>query len=619
MRRAIILLLILLGVGCISLGLWAGIGVSPVRAQDAPIDADYVGARECSSCHRTLSREHGDTLHALALQDVERDKDPILADFDQGEDVRTVQFPGEDAPRPFTDDDIVFVIGAGRYVQRYLYEVDRNEYMVLPAEWDTVAQTWRAYALADTWPDPAYDWVQNCAGCHTTGLDVERGRWDDDGVWCEACHGPGSEHAELASDAGRRPSEEELTEIHAAIVLTPDAQVCGQCHSRGTEPDGAHPYPVNYRPGMDLLHEDIFNLAAADDPASWWETGQARRNNMQFNEWMRSAHSDALETMKGSSNAQDGCVTCHSGDNALRQRILALYEDGGDREDETPPEAITLETAKFGVTCTTCHSPHEAYDVDFFLVDTAYAICTDCHRNTDLTPGLHHPVQEMFEGQTVVEGVEGIPSVHFSEEEGPRCVTCHMTRVPIDNAQLANHTWRPIIPGEAEDMPPDSCSTCHTDLSAGDLQSLVQDTQASVRSRLSIAWARVGSITEPEAGTDAKQLYDRTVAALTFVQNDGSQGVHNYAYTDALLQAASGMLSQLSVPGASLQPTEAPAPTATVSQPQPVVLGPEAPVHTGFRPMTFILLGATVLTLAIGSWVVSRRARRQTDIREAKP
>ncbi|MCC6612814.1 MAG: hypothetical protein IT320_05000 [Anaerolineae bacterium] len=619
MRRAIVYVLILWGVGCISLGLLASIGVTPTYAQEAADEADYIGARECSSCHRTLSREHGDSMHALALQDVERDKDPILADFDQGEDIRTVQFPDEDAARPFDDDDIAFVIGAGRYAQRYLYEIDRNEYMVLPAEWDTVAQTWRPLELADTWPDPAYDWVQNCAGCHTTGLDAERGRWNDDGVWCEACHGPGSVHEELASDAGRRPEEDELQAIHDAIVLTPDAQVCGQCHSRGTDPESGLPYPVNYRPGSDLLHEDIFNLAATDDPNSFWETGHARRNNMQFNEWFTSAHASALETMKGSSNAADGCVQCHSGDNALRQRILALYEDGQDREGETPPDAITLETAQFGVTCTTCHSPHEAADVDFLLVDTEYAICTDCHRNTDLTPTLHHPVMEMFEGQQIVDSVEGIPSAHFSAEEGPRCVTCHMTEVPIDNAQLANHTWRPIIPGEAEDSPPDSCSGCHSDLTTGDLQSLVVDTQASIRSRLSIAWARVGSIAVPEAGSETEQLYNQAVAALTFVQNDGSQGVHNYAYTDALLEAASGMLTQLSVPGALLQPTEAPAPTATLSNPQPVVIGMEEPVHTGFRPMTFILLGAIALILLLGSWFVTRRARRQAQIREAKP
>jgi len=69
----------------------------------------------------------------------------------------TVVFPGEDTPRPFTDDDILYIIGASRYGQRYLYEVDRNVYAVLPAEWDVAEGVWRPYLLEETWPAPAYD------------------------------------------------------------------------------------------------------------------------------------------------------------------------------------------------------------------------------------------------------------------------------------------------------------------------------------------------------------------------------------------------------------------------------------------------------------------------------
>ena len=40
--------------------------------------------------------------------------------------------------------------------------------------------------------------------------------------------------------------------------------------------------------------------------------------------------------------------------------------------------------------------------------------------------------------------------------------------------------------------------------------------------------------------------YQQVVAALNFVQNDGSFGIHNYAYTDALLSAAEQDLALLS-------------------------------------------------------------------------
>lgn len=606
-RRISIWLLIICGMVLVGAGLDISRNGLSVRAQAD--NAKYVGARECRSCHRDITRDHAETLHALALQAA--DRDTILADFDQGEAERTVLFPGDSEARPFTARDIAYVIGAGRYAQRYLVELNKDEYAVLPAEWNTVTQAWQPLELADEWPAPAYDWLQSCAGCHTTGLNVERGRWQDDGVQCEACHGPGSVHVDLADRAGRRASQEQLAAIHAAIVLSPDAQICGQCHSRGVEPEAGRLYPVNYRPGADLLHADVFALAATDDTTAWWETGHAHQNNMQFNEWLTSAHATSLDTLKSSSAAQDGCLQCHGSDYTLRERIARLYGDDGERAGE-PPAPVTLDTAQFSVTCITCHSPHHAEQADFLLAADTYSLCTACHQNTELTPTLHHPVMEMFEGRAVIESVAGIPAAHFADENGPRCVTCHMPEVPIAGGlTLAAHTWRPVLPGAAANSPPDSCSGCHQDLTTTDLHALVRETQAAVRSRLSTAWARVASVNQDALTDDTSAMYAQVITALTFVQNDGSQGVHNYRYTDALLNTASGLLTQISVPGARLEPTEAPAPTATVSGVPVSTAAEAAPVRSGARPMTFIILGAAALTLLVGAFVYFRPARRR--------
>ena len=122
-------------------------GATTVHAQDRP--ADYVGSNECASCHRGLARDHADSNHALALQEVGRKQEEILADFTQGEDVRQVQFPGEDAPRAFTADDIAYVVGAGQSTSSATCtKSSRNDYMVLPAEWN-VADA--GLAAAHTW------------------------------------------------------------------------------------------------------------------------------------------------------------------------------------------------------------------------------------------------------------------------------------------------------------------------------------------------------------------------------------------------------------------------------------------------------------------------------------
>lgn len=611
MRRWLLSMMIIVGLGCISLGLGLLVNENSVLAQDNSKQAEYAGSRECTSCHRGIARDHAVSPHAQALQDTSRKKDAILGDFTSGNDVRTVQLPGEDQPRPFTADDIAFAVGAGRNVQRYLYKVKTNQYVVLPAQWNTIKKVWEPYNKTDNWfKDPAMDWLQSCAGCHTTGLDTEKGKWKDVGVQCEACHGPGSIHVDTAKSAGNRPSKSELVDIHSSIVLTPDAQVCGQCHSQGTEPKDHRAYPVDYQPGGTLLDDKVFTLYAPDDSAHWWKSGHAKANNMQFNEWLNSAHANSLDVLKKSDQAKDDCLQCHSGEYRFTERLDALYKSGD--LNGTPPDMPTLQTAQFGITCVTCHSPHNAAkDAEFNLVDPAYTLCTSCHQNTPLTGTPHHPVKEMFEGISLVDGVPGVPSAHFSAENGPRCVTCHMPDVPIETFSLASHSLKPIIPGATDDQPPPTCLQCHKTLTTGDLQSLVSDTQDAVRNRLTTAWARLGSVKQPDAGTPARQQYDQVVDALTFVQNDGSLGVHNYAYTDALLTTAEQTLSELSVPSSNLNPTEAPAPTATPAVPLTTFTSSTESISSGARPITVVILGIAFLILLVAAYFFFRRPRNQ--------
>lgn len=487
-------------------------------------DREYVGSRECAGCHSDLSRTHQESPHALALIDA-RDDDFFIADFDAGEDVRT--FTLDDEARPFEQDDIAYAVGRGRYVQRYLVEVDRDEYAVLPAEWNALTEEWQPYGDVENWPDaPEYQFVDNCAGCHTTGLNANRGRWEDEGVQCEACHGPGSEHVEEAEDAGNSPSDRELRQLRGAIVLSPDPMICGQCHIRGTEPEDGHPYPIEYLPTENLLDEDIFIPVPPDDEAHWWATGHAKMSYMQFNEWAKSAHTTALTTLKDSEFAEDACLQCHSGDYRFTQEQILLVEEG-DREGN-PPDPVTLENAELGIACTNCHNPHaDPEETTFYLEQERYALCVDCHNDTEITEGIHHPVQEMHEGETIVEQVEGIASAHFTHEDGPDCVTCHMQRVPVQYASRSTHLFEPVLPGENIDELEDVCSQCHGEqIAAVGLQAFIQDVQTSTEGRVTAARDAAGD-SSPEW----------VMAALDFVEGDGSQGVHNYNYSDALLDA----------------------------------------------------------------------------------
>jgi len=568
--------------------------VFTAAAQDDDEEREYVGVSECSDCHAPISRPHRDSPHRKAFFEAEDELEWIVADFSQGEETRTVEFAN--GSRPFVLDDIKYVMGSGRYAQAYIYESDDGSYRVLPAEWSVVAGAWHPLDLGegDWLTNPAYDWVQSCAGCHVTGLDVEDAKWEDDGVQCEACHGPGSLHVDTVDDAPRRPGDEDLALIRATIVLSPDAQICGQCHSQGTATTAAHPFPVGYAAMGDLA--DYFALVAPDDPVHWWQSGHGRSNNMQYNEWLNSAHATSLESLQGVEGAADACLNCHSGDYTFNQRMIASFEEG-DREG-IPPDALTVASAQMGITCTSCHNPHaDPTETEFFLEEDAYTLCTACHTATDVTDGVHHPVQQMFEGLPLVDGVDGTPSPHFSAEDGPRCVACHMPTINTGSTLLSSHRLSIIQPALAEDGQSDTCSQCHDGLTRADLQLLIDDTQKVVRNRLENIAA---DLENAEGGNlDAVQV------ALAFVENDGSFGVHNYGYTDTLLRFAEQELA----PTPTAEPTTPPTTEPEAVAESAAVVGET--VDSGVRPVTVAVVVASILILLVSAFAFFRKSGEQ--------
>lgn len=497
----------------------------PAQAQDTPAPPAYEGSRECQSCHRNVVRDHQGTDHALALVKITRNQDPILGDFSQGDEARTVQFPGETTARPFTGDDVTFVIGTGRYTQAYVYQVERDVYRVLPARWNVTESLWEPLALAASWDDPAYDFVQACAGCHTTGLNVERGRWADDGVMCESCHGPAETHLQVVDDAGRRPSDEDLAAIRASINPGIDPQVCGACHSRGEFPDGAPAFPVNYRPGGTLAETGSWVPFGPDDPLHFFAGGHASQVNMQYNEWLASGHPQSLALLSEAEDVVPECLSCHAGEYRIAQSQIAAAEAGN--RAGIPPEPFTMATAQYGVACITCHDPHGGDDDHALLVDEPYALCTSCHSDNAVTEGIHHPVQEMFEGISLIDGITGVPGAHFASENAPTCTTCHMPEVALDGGTRASHTMSPVLPGAALDVEAlvDTCSPCHeAQASPVALQALIDDTQYSVRLRIEAIHAAM-----------PRNAPAWAIEALAFVEGDGSYGLHNFVYADQIL------------------------------------------------------------------------------------
>lgn len=498
---------------------------SPANTLAQSPEAEYEGARECRSCHGVMGREFAETAHSQTMVATNNEETPLLADFNIGEDTRTVQFPGSDTLRPFTADDVAYSLGTGVHVQRYLYEMEEGVYMLFPAEWNTVTDEWQAYDTGEEWLSESYNFNQNCSYCHVTGFEEETLEWNDEGVQCEACHGPGSEHITLIDELEFVENVEEREQLHESISIAIDPATCGQCHSQGTALDSAHPFPAGYTSGEDL--SESWTLLSDDAEAAWHATGQAAFSNMQYNEWLISGHATSYESATESEYYKLECLSCHS---SGYRRAVRLLEIGDEDPEALPIPEVEADRLPFGVTCSTCHNPHDdsAKAEDFDSLAAVYTQCTDCHQSAGEIAGLHHPVKEIFEGLPLIEEVEAVEGVHFSAEDGPTCTTCHMPIVPVGDGTRNSHVLTPISPSLAMNVEAvqDSCTTCHEPADGQSMQELIDSVQSNIQLRYETALETVDDDT-PEWITNS----------LRVVENEGSWGIHNLNYSSALLSA----------------------------------------------------------------------------------
>jgi predicted CXXCH cytochrome family protein len=90
---------------------------------------------------------------------------------------------------------------------------------------DNIHTDWVSTRHAQAYSSPVFqrDWDeldldQHCLECHTTGFDPTTGEFAEEGVTCEACHGPFQPGHPLT-----------------LMPLTPDAELCSTCHKTTTD------------------------------------------------------------------------------------------------------------------------------------------------------------------------------------------------------------------------------------------------------------------------------------------------------------------------------------------------------------------------------------------------
>ena len=111
-------------------------------------------------------------------------------------------------------------------------------------------KTWKAtkHATESFAKLPAkYKADASCLACHSTGFGTPTGYKDDTtanlaGTTCEACHGPGSKHAEIAKkyeSVKLTAGSAEDKEVRGSIYKVMPHNVCCRCHTA----EGHKPHP----------------------------------------------------------------------------------------------------------------------------------------------------------------------------------------------------------------------------------------------------------------------------------------------------------------------------------------------------------------------------------------
>ena len=351
------------------------------------------------------------------------------------------------------------------------------------------------------------------------------------GIQCEQCHGTGQ-----ADDANGHVNTG--VDISGSLAVLGQSQVCGQCHSSGTNMAGTlgiYGYTSNL-PMRDFVDingtggtqsytkipsEDEFSL----DPKGYWmfpNGSNAKGNHYYYNEWAASGHSYRAALTKDDADAMafqaagnghysnnmdagmSGCYKCHTGEGYLQTKGDPIATDLVLTKDNV---------GKMGQECITCHNGHpDGIGADNVVrepdkagqrsakgltVDNA-SICEDCHNwqmevlgttpnpapMADLSAhgGASHPQRETLHARSVMvdvaDGSEYMP--------GAKCEDCHMVKTNKAETRIS-HGMKPMLPGDAEKWQAeagytagqDSCTSCHPSRSRDQLQGNIDDWQAS--------------------------------------------------------------------------------------------------------------------------------------------
>ncbi|MCF6178785.1 MAG: hypothetical protein L3J63_05275 [Geopsychrobacter sp.] len=487
----------------------------------------FVGADRCGGCHETKHTGWEATGHTMKLRDGSLESNFIndgdinaRADFFgstefnlQTQASASAAFAafgsaapilGNDAGKPYvklgttkyyisftlggngkdTNSDGLVLNAESKWKQRYITKIGLSNY-ILPVQFNAKTQKYVVYdeskwydsskvLLTGTVPPTKNNsYERRCAGCHVTGLTVALvgDEWtmsySDISVSCEACHGPGGQHA-------TSPNKDNIVNpasMTTTLDLNADGNVdqkdnllirnyvCYRCHSRGagkhTEGGTTLAYPSKtgsdgkaelYLPGLDW--KEYYDIS---EKTSDYYGGTPTSNDFLVSASHHQQQQDLDYGPHSPDKNEHECFVCH------------------DMHDATNDSMVVTELVENGITVPIDMS------IPASTNNSRSKLCLTCHAGTGDFSSL--TVGDVRNNATAVTDAvkDHANEMAVMGHDDANCTDCHMPKTAksaikvtdssgtVIRGDIASHTLRIIWPSQSVQFPglPNSCSNCH--------------------------------------------------------------------------------------------------------------------------------------------------------------
>jgi tetratricopeptide (TPR) repeat protein len=369
-------------------------GCRPAKIQPEVARQVYGGSASCRACHAEEFSAWAGSHHALA----ERLPNPLSENaafkpsqtFHHGTQQTSLRKTGDQYQVITTGlhgTNEVFPVKrvlAENPLRQMLLEFPGGRLQATEAAWDPRSNEWfNVYGGEDRkpgewghWTGRGMNWNSMCATCHNTRVqknydsatDSYHTMMVENGVGCEACHGPMRDHNEWqAANKGRGLKDPTLRKFTRDEMF----DTCAACHSRRAEITG------NPAPGDRFFDHHL--LTIADDSSTFYPDGQIRDEDYEvtafmgsrmFQKGVRCMDCHDVHTMKLRLPGNFLCLQCHGPGATNAPAINPVthshhqvfgYDTNGTLVNADLTKYVSSAVKEAGGECINCHMPQTVY------------------------------------------------------------------------------------------------------------------------------------------------------------------------------------------------------------------------------------------------------------------